>query len=91
MATSPTKKNKLEDVGINNQDLRVVQLESMRGCKAPAHRLGGLLPSGALRAPDRKQLRLYIKPKIQQMIKTFGEDNFSPCPKLHFGQSLGGY
>ena len=48
-----------------HQDLRVVQLESTHGCKHPPIDSGATPIGSAVRAPDKKQLRLYIKHKIQ--------------------------
>ena len=62
---------KVSDDGIirrrrhQHQALRVVQLESTHGCKHPSIDSGATPIGSAGRAPDKKQLRLYIKHKTQ--------------------------
>ena len=75
-------------------NVRVVQLESTHGCKHPYLDSGATPIGSAGRAPDKKQFRLQNDEKGSSLFDSYGhstEGNNSPCLKLYFGQSLGGY
>ena len=90
MATSLTKKNKVEDIGFNNQDLRVVQLESMRGCKHPPIDSGATPIGSAGRAPDKDELLVSRDQDLPTIMDVRQKTILVPA-RSFFGQSLGGY